>query len=309
MDTINFSKLHGQGNDFIIIDAIYREIHLEKAEIFKMCDRHFGIGADGIILVRKLKNGCFFMDYYNADGTVAEMCGNGIRCMARFLIDKKLADGGKTLKIDTRAGLKSVEFSDSGPSTGKKALEGPVSKGEHSVFVKVNMGNAIFEPQKIPVSIDKKSLIDGFFAGKYLLKTQDGEFIINCVSMGNPHCVIFLEDNTDLAKIPLSKWGPAIENNSIFPNKTNVEFIKVIGSGKIQMRVWERGVGETMACGTGACASAVCAIVTGKINTSSVDVILPGGSQTIYWDGQPGSPVFLEGQTGYVFEGQYYMYV
>jgi diaminopimelate epimerase len=170
------------------------------------------------------------------------------------------------------------------------------------------MGNAIFEPQKIPVSIDKKSLIDGFFAGKYLLKTLDGEFIINCVSMGNPHCVIFLDESIDLAKIPLGKWGPAIENNSIFPNKTNVEFIKVMGPSKIQMRVWERGVGETMACGTGSCASAVCAIVTGKINTSRVDVILPGGNQTIYWEG-PDSPVFLEGQTGYVFEGQYYMHM
>jgi diaminopimelate epimerase len=308
MDAINFSKLHGQGNDFIIIDAISREIKLEKAEIIKMCDRHFGIGADGIILAKKLKNGCFFMDYYNADGTVAEMCGNGIRCMARFLIDKKLADSEKTIKIDTRAGLKSVEFSYYGPSTEEDSLEVPVSKAEKEVLVKVNMGNAIFEPQKIPVNIDKKHLIDSFFAGKYLLKTQDCEFIINCVSMGNPHCVIFLEDSTDLAKIPLGKWGPAIENNSIFPNKTNVEFIKVIGHSKIQMRVWERGVGETMACGTGACASAVCAIVTGKIEASSVDVILPGGNQTIYWDG-PGSPVFLEGQTGYVFEGQYYMYV
>jgi diaminopimelate epimerase len=311
MYTINFSKLHGQGNDFIIIDAISREIHLEKAEMLKMCDRHFGIGADGIILVRKLKDGCFFMDYYNADGTVAEMCGNGIRCMARFLIDKKLAEGGKAIIIDTRAGLRSVEFSDPAvPSSAvKDSLEGPAGKGERAVLVKVNMGNAIFEPQKIPVNIDKKSLIDGFFAGNYLLKTQDGEFTINCVSMGNPHCVIFLEESTDLAKIPLDKWGPAIENSSIFPNKTNVEFIKIIGPGKIQMRVWERGVGETMACGTGACASAVCAIVTGRINASSVAVILPGGSQTIYWEGGPDSPVFLEGQTGYVFEGQYYMYV
>jgi len=290
MVTINFSKLHGQGNDFIIIDAISMEIRLEKAEILKMCDRHFGIGADGIILARKLKDGCFFMDYYNADGTVAEMCGNGIRCMARFLIDKKLAEGGKAIKIDTRAGLKSVEFSDSGPSAGEDSLEGSEGKGEQAGLVKVNMGNAIFEPVRIPVNIEKKSLINGFFAGKYLLKTQEGEFVINCVSMGNPHCVIFLDESTDLEKIPLEKWGPAIENNSIFPNKINVEFIKVMGPGKIQMRVWERGVGETMACGTGACASAVCAIVTGKINTSSVGVILPGGSQTIYWEG----PAFFQ---------------
>jgi diaminopimelate epimerase len=308
MDIINFSKLHGQGNDFIIIDAISREIRLEKTEILKMCDRHFGIGADGIILVRKLKDGCFFMDYYNADGTSAEMCGNGIRCMARFLVDKKLAEGGKVLKIDTRAGLKSVEFSNAGLSAGQDSWEGPEGMGALEGLVKVNMGNAIFEPDRIPVNIEKKSLIDGFFAGDYLLKTVEGEFNINCVSMGNPHCVIFLDESTDLIKIPLDKWGPVIENNSIFPNKTNVEFIKVKGPGKIQMRVWERGVGETMACGTGACASAVCAIVTGTIKTSSVGVILPGGSQTIYWEG-PDSPVFLEGQTGYVFEGQYFVHV
>jgi diaminopimelate epimerase len=304
MNVINFSKLHGQGNDFIIIDAISSEVRLEKAEILKMCDRHFGIGADGIILVRKLKGGCFFMDYYNADGTVAEMCGNGIRCMARFLIDKKLAEGGKAIKIDTLAGLKYVEFSNAGLSAGKNSLKGmKVTEG----LVKVNMGNAIFEPDRIPVKIEKKYLIDGFFAGKYLLKTRNGEFIINCVSMGNPHCVIFLDEGMDLAKIPLDEWGPAIENNSIFPNKTNVEFVKVKGPGNIQMRVWERGVGETKACGTGACASAVCVILAKKIKTAMVGVMLPGGNLTIYWEG-PGSPVFLEGETEYIFEGQYFLH-
>jgi diaminopimelate epimerase len=292
MDTIDFSKLHGQGNDFIIIDAISREILIEKEEILKMCDRHFGIGADGLIMARKLKDGSFFMDYYNSDGTVAEMCGNGIRCMARFLIDKKLAEGGKALKIDTRAGIKLVEYSESGPAKG---------------LVKVNMGKAIFEPGRIPVNIDKKFLIDGFFAGEYLLKTEDGEFIINCVSMGNPHCVIFLEEIDDLEKIPLDKWGPVLENNKIFPNKTNVEFIKVNSGNELQMRVWERGAGETMACGTGACASAVCAILTNRIKTTRVDVKLPGGNLAIYWEG-PESSVFLEGETGYIFEGQYFLH-
>jgi diaminopimelate epimerase len=291
MNIIDFSKLQGQGNDFIVIDAISREIHIEKEEISRMCDRHFGIGADGVILARKLKDGCFFMDYYNADGTVAEMCGNGIRCMARFLIDKKLAERGEAIKIDTRAGLRLVEFFDASP-------------GEGEGLVKVNMGNVIFEPCRIPVNIEKKFLINGFFAGEYLLKTEIGDFIINCVSMGNPHCVIFLDKNTDLKKIPLDKLGPVIENNGIFPNKTNVEFVKIKGPGKIQMRVWERGVGETLACGTGACASAVCSILEGKIKSDRVDVILPGGSLTIYWEG-PDSPVFLEGETGYVFEGQY----
>jgi len=290
MNIINFSKLHGQGNDFIIIDAISKEISLAKEEILKMCDRHFGIGADGLILARKLKDGCFFMDYYNSDGTVAEMCGNGIRCMARFLLDKKLAEG-KAIKIDTRAGLKFVEFSECGFKEG---------------LIKVNMGKAIFEPGKIPVNIDEKFLIDGFFAGQYLLKTEYGEFIINCVSMGNPHCVIFIGDSADLEKIPLHKWGPLIENNEIFPNKTNVEFIKVKSDNEVLMRVWERGVGETMACGTGACASAVCAILSKKIKTTKAGVILPGGKLTIYWEG-PDYPVFLEGETGYIFEGRYFL--
>jgi diaminopimelate epimerase len=293
MNIINFSKLHGQGNDFIIIDSISREISIGKEEIIKMCDRHFGIGADGLILARKQKDGCFFMDYYNSDGTTAEMCGNGIRCMARFLLDKKLADGGKTLKINTRAGLKLVEFS----SDDTGAIGG---------LVKVNMGNAIFEPGMIPVNIDKKFLTDGFFAGGYLLKTEEGEFTINCVSMGNPHCVIFLDECIELGKIPLQKWGSVLENNKIFPNKTNVEFIKIKNDNEIQGRVWERGVGETMACGTGACASAVCAIMANKIKTSRVGVMLPGGNLTIYWEG-PDRPVFLEGETGYVFEGQFFL--
>ncbi len=295
MNRIKFSKLHGQGNDFIIIDAISSEISLTKEEISRMCDRHFGIGADGLILARKDRDDCFFMDYYNSDGTVAEMCGNGIRCMARFLIDKKLAAAGKSMKINTRAGLKNIEFPDSDSKSASR-----------DGLIKVNMGKAIFEPDRIPVNIDKKSLIDGFFAGQYLLKTEDGEFIINCVSMGNPHCVILLKDGADLEKIPLDRWGPLLENHKIFPNKTNVEFIKIKSDSELLMRVWERGVGETMACGTGACASAVCAIVLKKIKTARADVILPGGNLSIYWEGQ-NSPVFLEGGTGYVFEGEYFL--
>ena len=160
--------------------------------------------------------------------------------------------------------------------------------------------------QNSPVNIDKKFLIDGFFAGQYLLKTKDGEFIINCVSMGNPHCVIFLDDKSNLERIPLDKWGPILENNDVFPNKTNVEFIRIKSASKMLMRVWERGVGETMACGTGACASAVCAILLKKIKTTRADILLPGGNLTIYWEG-PGYPVFLEGETRYIFEGRYFL--
>lgn len=287
MKKIKFSKLHGQGNDFIIVDATMSSLpdfKITEEQIAKMCDRHFGIGADGLILVRdNAADSDFFMDYYNQDGTIAEMCGNGIRCMARFIHDKKLSSGS-ILKILTRAGIKKVEI-----------------LGDE---IKVDMGKPIFEPSGIPVNIGPQNLINGYFAGNYNLATKNGIFEINCVSMGNPHCVIFLKKNQDIDNIPIEKWGPEIENNRIFPKKTNVEFIKIINESTLKMRVWERGVGETLACGTGACASAVCAAVLKKVATGNVTVNLPGGKLKIIWEGIENS-VYLEGTTENVFEGEY----
>jgi diaminopimelate epimerase len=291
MQTIGFAKLNGQGNDFIIIDSLDKKYDLSEELIASMCHRHSGIGADGLILVRKSESADFFMDYHNHDGSLAEMCGNGIRCMARFLIEKNLWSG-KTVKIDTRAGIKSIEI-DYNKITG--------STGD----IKVNMGKPVFEPQKIPVNAEPVS-----GAGKstiisnYPLVVKNKEFRINCVSMGNPHCVVFIDKEEDINRFPVHIFGPEIEKNPIFPNKTNVEFIKVIDSTEIFMRVWERGVGETLACGTGACASAVCSIMLDRVVKPEITVNLSGGNLDIYWEGN-NSDVFLKGTVEYTFNGEY----
>ena len=309
MSKIKFVKMHGQGNDFVIIDALSQDLNLSNEAISNVCDRHFGIGADGLIFIRKSGSADFFMDYYNQDGTTAEMCGNGIRCMAGYIIMRGYSEK-KDFTIDTRAGIKNISVFDNN-TTKIKDLK--------NISIRVNMGKPIFEPDKIPVDIKKLDTntetgnMGALQAGKNIalkiydlpLKVYEKLVKINCVSMGNPHCVIFLDDEESLETVPLAKWGSAVENHPLFPAKTNVEFIKIIG-GQLHMRVWERGVGETLACGTGACASAVCAISLSKINSNDVKVFLPGGMLSILWEGQ-GHPVFLEGGVKKVFEGIYYI--
>jgi len=306
MQKIRFSKMNGQGNDFIIIDATKKplqEINLKAGQIARICDRHFGIGADGLIIVRNSTEGAdFFMDYYNQDGSAAEMCGNGIRCMAKFILDKGLSENS-ALKILTRAGLKNVEILKRNIQE-QKNYNNYNENSKNPVLIKVDMGSPVFEPSKIPVNMDKKDLLFGYFAGNYNLRVKNTDFAINCVSMGNPHCVIFLDNGQLLEEIPIDNWGPEIENNAIFPKKINVEFIKVIDNCHLKMRVWERGVGETLACGTGACASAVCAIVLEKVSQPVINVNLPGGQLKITWMGK-NSNVFLEGTVENAFEGEY----
>ncbi len=285
MKKIKFSKLNGQGNDFIIIDGISSPIKLPGKQIIRMCDRNFGIGADGLILIKGSNIADFKMDYYNRDGSAAEMCGNGIRCMARFIYDNGLS-GRNTLNIETLAGVKEVYI---GTREGKAGS------------IRVNMGKPEFKPENIPVNIKSGGpIID------HRLKIDSKDFYINCVSMGNPHCVIFLKDIEDISKFPLDTWGPVLERHEIFPNRTNVEFIKIENSSELSMVVWERGVGSTLACGTGASAAGVIAIRSGKIDGSSVKVKLPGGSLNIRWD-DPGSSVFLEGEVDHSFDGSYFL--
>jgi len=286
MNTIEFSKFNGQGNDFIIIDCIKNDYSISIKSVKEMCDRNFGIGADGLILIKKSKIADFKWDFYNKDGSIAEMCGNGIRCMAGFIYDKNISK--KTdLNIETLAGIKKVNID-------------PLFSQE----IKVDMGSPEFNPDKIPVKIDKKNLNNDGVLENYSLMVDSKEFLINCVSMGNPHCVIFLDNSIDLAKIPIGKWGPEIETNPMFPKKTNVEFIKIKNEEELQMRVWERGVGETLACGTGACAAAVCSVILEKIKGSKIIINLPGGKLNIYWNGK-GNSVYLEGKVTHVFDGQY----
>lgn len=315
MKKIKFSKLNGQGNDFVLIDSLKDEVVLTKEEIIKICSRHFGIGADGVIIVRQSSKADLFMDYYNSDGTLAEMCGNGIRCMAKFAYDNNLISNNKFI-IETRAGLKSI------------SLE--ISESNSIKEIEVDMGSPIFKPEKIPINIDflnrnhdfakdryKKSPRTGLHSFleeiksenpvfNYKLPVGKNIFTINCVSMGNPHCIIFVDKNKDLKKIDLHEIGPKIENHPFFLNKTNVEFVKVENESEISMIVWERGCGETLACGTGACASVAAAVILDLVNPlNPVKVNLKGGILKINWSGNKKDSVFLKGTVEHSFTGEF----
>ncbi len=278
---IIFSKLHGQGNDFILINNLENSLSLSKEEIIHLCGRHFGIGADGLILVGDSKIGDFKMDYFNQDGSRAEMCGNGIRCMAKFIYEKNISRKAN-LSIETLAGIKNIYMNISNGFVGN---------------IKVNMGQPVFTPKKIPVKIEGMKEVFN-----YNLKIDSKTFRVNLVSMGNPHCIIFLEEE-DLENFDFKKWGAVLEKHPIFPQKTNVEFVKVNSKKEITMKVWERGVGETLACGTGACASAVAALKKGRISGNAVLVNLPGGRLVITWE----NDVYLEGKVNSVFDGKYFL--
>lgn len=270
-----FYKYQGLGNDFIIIEDLDERLNLPQKKIAALCHRHLGIGADGLILVKPSNSAHFKMTYYNANGSQAEMCGNGIRCFIKFLNDLAYIKED-SLDIETMAGIKKVTL-----FRNDKVLE----------EIEVNMGPPVFFPKEIPVDLEGSEVLD------YPITIENRELKISTVSMGNPHCIIEVDEFSDDL---IQKVGPVMENHSLFPQKTNVEFIKIISPGLIEMRVWERGIGETMACGTGACASAVISIHKGKA-TSPVQVKLPGGILTINWPGQ--EDVFLRGPAQKVFKG------
>ena len=285
MKKIRFSKFNGQGNDFIIIDATEKKINLSKNMITEMCHRNFGIGGDGLIMIKKSKKSDLRMDYYNRDGSAAEMCGNGIRCMAAFIYNKNLIKR-KYFNIETPAGEKSV------------SIDIEKSKIKN---ISVEMGTPEFKPERIPVKIKNKSDIFN-----YKIEIGQKIFHINCVSMGNPHCVIFLEKDTDLKSYDVARWGSKIENLNIFPRKTNVEFVKIKNRRELDVRIWERGVGETMACGTGACAAGICAMKINKDIDGRITVNLPGGKLDIIWN-PVKSKIFLKGTVEHSFDGEYYL--
>ncbi|DAB24193.1 MAG: diaminopimelate epimerase [Candidatus Gastranaerophilaceae bacterium] len=280
MTQVKFTKMQGAGNDFILMEyGEYKKIEDKFPEIaVKLCDRHFGIGADGIFV--PVENPKTYSDlewlFYQADGSTAQMCGNGMRCFARFCFDKKIVNKRK-FTVHTGAGKIVPEV-----------LE--------DLRVKVNMGKPILEPEKIPFKGSKNL--------NYPLWDGVKKFTVNAVSMGNPHCVIFVKDDEDnhaLAK----KYGDAIEHDNLFPEKTNVEFVKVISREEIDVAVWERGCGITLACGTGACASVVAAILNGLCD-NKVKVNLPGGSLTIEWAGNSQNTdfdVLMTGEAQYVYTG------
>lgn len=228
----NFTKMHGLGNDYVYMDAIHQKIDKESELARFVSDRHFGIGSDGLILICKSDKADFKMKMYNSDGSEAEMCGNGIRCVGKFVYDKKLTDK-KNITVETLAGIKTLQLN---------VKDGKVET------VRVDMGEPILEPEKIPVissEVPVKNLE---------IQAHNKNFIFSCVSMGNPHAITIIEDTKNF---DVEKYGKVLEVAQVFPKKTNVEFIEIIDKEHIKMRVWERGTGETLACGTGACATAV----------------------------------------------------
>lgn len=272
---MKFTKMQAAGNDFVIIEDLKASLNTKKLSTLskKLCDRHFGIGADGVILVLKSKIADYKMRIFNPDGSEAEMCGNGIRCFAKYLYAKRLIKK-REINVETLAGIIKPQILNDGK-------------------IKVNMGQPRLKRKEIPmVGLPDEEVIN------FKLQILNSALNITCVSMGNPHCIIFVDD---LQKIDFYKLGPAIENHKLFPKRTNVEFVKVLNRKNIQVRVWERGAGETLACGTGACASAVAGVLNNLVDRK-VNVKLPGGTLKIKWDKKTNN-VFLTGNAEIVFEG------
>lgn len=284
---LEFTKMQGIGNDYVYIDCTKKE--LEKPEKISqiVSNRHFGIGSDGLILILNSKIADFKIEIYNADGSQAEMCGNGIRCVAKFVYDKGLTEKTK-LKIETLAGIKELELN--------------VENGKVKT-VKVDMGEPILEAEKIPVYIDEKMKSEGITPTSVIknlkLEAYNQNFTFTCVSMGNPHAITFI-DNVE--KFDVKKFGSVFEVAKAFPKKSNIEFVEIVDKENINMRVWERGSGETMACGTGSCASVVACILNNK-TSNKVKVHLLGGELYIEWN-KENNHIYMTGPAEIVFEGK-----
>ena len=275
---MKFTKMQGAGNDYVYVNCFQEEVK-NPQEISKfVSDRHFGIGADGLILIQPSQQADFKMAMYNADGSQGEMCGNAIRCVAKYVYDHGMTDKTQ-ISIDTRAGIKYLELT--------------LEHGEGSQ-VRVNMGTPCLIAEKIPVVAETEQVVN------VPIDVGGRTCHITAVSMGNPHCVLFLEE--DVRTLDLSAIGPHFENHPRFPKRINTEFVNVIDEHTLRMRVWERGSGETLACGTGSCASAVAAMLNGKCDRE-VTVLLTGGKLNIAWEGSD-APVYMTGPAVKVFEGE-----
>ena len=274
---IKFTKMQGLGNDYVYMDAINQHIENESSLAKFVSNRHFGIGSDGLILICKSDVADFKMKMFNSDGSEAEMCGNGIRCVGKFIYDKKFTDK-TTLSIETLAGIKILELN---------TKDGKVQT------VKVDMGVPILEAKKIPVVSNETPVRN------LMLKAEAKEFRFTCVSMGNPHAITVVEK---VDEFDVEKYGKVLEIDKAFPKKSNIEFIEIIDENNIKMRVWERGTGETLACGTGACASAVACNLNG-LTKRNVNVELLGGKLEIEWN-KENNHIYMTGPAVTVFEGE-----
>ncbi|SDA47759.1 diaminopimelate epimerase [Butyrivibrio sp. INlla18] len=300
---MKFTKMQGCGNDYVYVDGGSEKISQEKKSdlAIKVSDRHFGIGSDGLIFINPVEDDDidFEMEMYNADGSRSEMCGNGIRCVAKYVYDKGLTDKKKLTIV----------------SAGKKKyIDLTVGSDNKVESVKVDMGAPILDAETVPVSVPEEKLTSsdkyqelkdkyGHLAVDVPITVDGKQWHMTCVSMGNPHAVVFLPEGMDLATFDIEKIGPQFENHEYFPRRVNTEFVTIDDKNNVHMRVWERGTGETLACGTGCCATAVACILNGHTDTS-ITIHVLGGDIKCSWDKNPSSSVIMEGPATTVFDGE-----
>lgn len=274
---MKFTKMHGIGNDYVYVNCFEETVENPSEVAIKVSDRHFGIGSDGLILIKPSQKADFTMDMYNADGSRGKMCGNGIRCVAKYVYDYGLTDK-TSISIETLAGIKYIDLT---------VENGKVAK------VKVNMGEPILVPEEIPVITEESSAVN------MPIEIDEKTYYMTCVSMGNPHTVVYMDD---VAGLEIEKIGPKFENHPMFPERVNTEFVRVINPTHLEMRVWERGSGETFACGTGACATLVASVLNGHSERQAT-VHLLGGDLEIFWNPEDNC-VYMTGPATTVFDGE-----
>lgn len=283
---MKFTKMHGIGNDYVYVNCFQEHVEQPEELARLVSDRHFGVGSDGLILIKPSDCADFEMEMYNADGSRGAMCGNGIRCVAKYVYDYGLTDQTK-ISVATGSGVKYLDLT---VENGKVAL------------VRVDMGAPALEAEKIPVDVSKFEAEKATGVIGRTLCVKGKSYTVTCVSMGNPHCIVCIEDVDGLA---IEEIGPYFEQHEAFPDRVNTEFIRVLDRQTVQMRVWERGSGETWACGTGACAVAVACILNGWTD-EQVTVKLRGGDLQIFWD-RENDTVFMTGPATVVFDGELFL--
>jgi diaminopimelate epimerase len=288
---MRFTKMHGIGNDYIFVDCFHDNVASPAKTAVKISDRHFGVGADGLILICPSKKADAGMRMFNADGSEAEMCGNGIRCVAKYVFEHKLAKAGRAVSMGD--GVKYPASLNIETNAGVLTL-GLAVRGKTVTSVCVNMGEPKFRPEDIPVKLAGERVVEQPF------DVLGRELSVTCVSMGNPHAVFFCDD---VDSIELGRLGPAIENNELFPRRVNVHFVEVVSKDRFKMRTWERGSGITLACGTGACACGVAAAVTERCSRST-PARLPGGELQLNWSIEDNC-VYMAGEAIEVFSGNW----
>lgn len=276
---MKFTKMHGIGNDYVYVNCFQETVKDPCAVAKFVSDRHFGIGSDGLILIKPSDIADCEMDMYNLDGSQGAMCGNGIRCVAKYVYDYGIVNK-TSISVATKSGIKYLDLT---------VKDGKVST------VKVNMGSPILTAKQIPVVSETEEVLDA------PIEVNGDVYRFTAVSMGNPHAIVYMDD---VEHLEIEKIGPAFESHVFFPDRVNTEFVKVIDNHTVQMRVWERGSGETLACGTGACAVAVASILNGHVDgTQPVTVKLLGGDLEIFWD-RDDNLVYMTGPAATVFDGE-----